>query len=301
MLHYHGVMSELLAHSGLSLERLRAFLAIADAGGISRASRGSATRQSQLSRQLGELEAFFGRPLMERRGGRRVLNEHGRRLAEHIRWTFAGLVDLQAGQAAESTPTFVLAAGDAVLHWLVLPRIAEVGAAFEIVALPAEDVVARLLDGSADFGIVRADDVRKELSRHLIGSVEHALFVPRALGRGVADDELLFKVPVALQIADTDFLARLNEHAGKRGKTLKIALRCESFPQVLRAVQSGAFAGLLPTWAAGELPVSRFRSVTVAGRHASRLHLAWSPRLLQVRAGAERVLERLSAALKRAE
>lgn len=286
-----------MSTQGLSLERLVSFLAIADQGGISKAARFDPTRQSQLSRQLSELEAYFGQPLMERQGGRRVLNERGRRLAEHVRWMLRGLDDLKEGRA-EAPPTFVLAAGDSALHWLVLPRIASVGATFEIVALPTEEVIGRLLDGSADLGIVRADEVRPDFHSRPLGSVEHALFFPKALARGVAPEELVFELPLALQVADTDFRARLQEHAAKHRRVLNVALRCESFPQVLRAVQSGRYAGLLPVWAGDDLKASQFGSVQVAGRHASKLHLAWAKRLTDVRPRAKEIIDRLAQALR---
>lgn len=40
---------------GMSLERLDAFLAVLEAGGIARAAPGQPVRQSQLSRQISEL------------------------------------------------------------------------------------------------------------------------------------------------------------------------------------------------------------------------------------------------------
>ncbi|MBI2395383.1 MAG: hypothetical protein HYV09_37785 [Deltaproteobacteria bacterium] len=62
-------------------------------------------------------------------------------------------------------------------------------------------------------------------------------------------------------------------------------------------VQSGHFAGLLPTLVRSELPAPKFRELRVGGRHASRLHLAWASSLTRIRPGAERVLERLHEAL----
>ena len=41
----------LFAAGGLSLERLRSFLAVAEAGSIAKAAKGDPTRQSQFSRQ----------------------------------------------------------------------------------------------------------------------------------------------------------------------------------------------------------------------------------------------------------
>jgi len=122
------MFNQLFGNHGLSLERLRSVVEVETAGSIADAARFNPTKQSQLSRQLTELEAFFGRALTTRVGGKRVLNDDGLRLAEHVRWMFAGLEDLKKGRAEVPRPPFTLAAGDSVLHWLVLPRIADVPA-----------------------------------------------------------------------------------------------------------------------------------------------------------------------------
>lgn len=280
------MFKELFGAQGLSFDRLRSLLEVADAGSIARAAGTSATKQSQLSRQLSELESFFGRALTKREGGKRVLNDDGQLLADHVRWMFTGLADLKRGRAEATPPWFTLAAGDSVLHWLVLPRIAKVPARFSVVALPVDDVIARLRDGRADLGIVRRDELVPDLKSRAIGEIEHALFVPRAL----ASRELA-KVPVAMQVSDRDFLRA----AEKEG--LSIELKCETFPQVFRAVQSGSFAGLLPTLARAELPASKFKELSVGGRHASKLHLAWTRNLLRVRPRAEQVIDRLAREL----
>ncbi|NUP09272.1 MAG: LysR family transcriptional regulator [Polyangiaceae bacterium] len=292
-------LAPLFAERGLSLDRLRSFLEVAEAGSIARASQGDPVRQSQLSRQLSELEGFFGCALTERRKGRRVLTDAGERLAEHVRWTFSGLLEIKRGVGEVSAPPLVLAAGDSVLHWLVLPRIASVEARFSVSALPVHDVVSGLGDGSVDIGIVRRDEVPQTLESTPLGEVEHALFVPRAIApRGVPDDELPFVVPIAAQVSDRDFVAKMIDTAARSNKTLTITLRCETFPQVFRAVQSGRYAGLLPTLARAELGASRYREVAFGGRHRSSLRLAWSPTLVRVRPSAARTIERLKEVLR---
>ena len=63
--------ARLFTVSGLSLDRLRTFLRVAEAGNLAKAAKGDTTRQSQFSRQIKELEAFFGVALT-RRVGRRI-------------------------------------------------------------------------------------------------------------------------------------------------------------------------------------------------------------------------------------
>ena len=69
--HDYTVMMDasLFSRSGMSLDRLRSFLALADAGGIAKAAPRAPVRQSQLSRQLRGLGDFFGSPLGVGHGG----------------------------------------------------------------------------------------------------------------------------------------------------------------------------------------------------------------------------------------
>ncbi len=67
----------MMGKGGLSIDRLRSFLEIAAAGGIAVAARGNPNRQSQLSRQLKELEEFFDVELVLRGRGRFALTAAG--------------------------------------------------------------------------------------------------------------------------------------------------------------------------------------------------------------------------------
>jgi DNA-binding transcriptional LysR family regulator len=292
------MFQELFRERGLSLERLQAFVAVADAGSIAKASRGDPVRQSQLSRQLSELESFFGRALTEKKHGRRVLSADGVRLAEHVRFSLSGLLDFKRGRREDGGAPLTLAAGDSILSWLVIPRVARVPARFAVVALPAHDVVSALLEGSVDVGIVRRDAKVKALRSRPVGKVEHALFVPRALApRGVAEADLPFRVPLAVQTADRDFMTAASVAAARRGEPLDVRLGCETFNHVLSAVKSGKFAGLLPTFARADLPSSRFRELVFPSRHASAISLAWSPALLRARPAVEGVIDELAGVL----
>ncbi|MGZ3451066.1 MAG: LysR family transcriptional regulator [Polyangiales bacterium] len=280
---------------GLSLERLRSLLDVADAGGITRAAKGEPTRQSQLSRQLGELEQYFGRPLTERRGGRVALTSFGRQVVEHARFTLAGLASLRE-HANAAPPLFTLGAGDALLHWLVIPRLpriakAEPHARFRVIALPAEPLGRALEDGEVDLALLRGDATPPGMHARRLGSVDHALFVPKAIApRGVKADELIHHVPLALQTSDVDFRTRFREQ-------IDVRLSCETFPQCLRAVTTGAFAAILPTLARTELPAARYLEVPLA-RLASNVSLAYAPRLISARAHAERIVATVSEQLK---
>jgi DNA-binding transcriptional LysR family regulator len=66
---------------GLSLGRLKVLLEVDEAGSISGAAEGNPVRQSQYSRQLKELESFFGCELTMKDGRYLRLTERGKKLA----------------------------------------------------------------------------------------------------------------------------------------------------------------------------------------------------------------------------
>jgi DNA-binding transcriptional LysR family regulator len=62
------MFESLFAKDRLSLERIRTLVEVSRAGSISQAAPGDVTHQSQYSRQLKELEQFFGTELATRYG-----------------------------------------------------------------------------------------------------------------------------------------------------------------------------------------------------------------------------------------
>src|SRR5947209_7859468 len=112
----------LFAQSGLSLERLKTFREIVAAGGITAAAGDDPNRQSQYSRQLKELEKYFGAELLKRGRGPAELTEAGQRLYEIIGHTLSALEEFRltcAGQPVELR----IGAGESVIQWLLLPRL----------------------------------------------------------------------------------------------------------------------------------------------------------------------------------
>src|SRR3954447_18265394 len=89
----------LFAKGGLSLDRLRTLCLVAEAGSLTAAAEGDTTRVSLFSRQLRELESYFGTRLAGRRGKRIALTEDGRALATLAWRAFIELADF-AGHCA---------------------------------------------------------------------------------------------------------------------------------------------------------------------------------------------------------
>src|SRR3954447_19204692 len=93
----------------LGLRQLRYFIAIADAGVLSRAAETLNIAQSALSHHVAALEADLGVKLLERRPRGVALTAAGQRLYEHARAVLASL-----GKAEEDIRTFNEAAAGPV-------------------------------------------------------------------------------------------------------------------------------------------------------------------------------------------
>lgn len=270
---------------GLSINRLYSFLEVVDATGFTLAAPRDPVRQSQLSRQVGELERYFGKELFQRRGRGVVVTPAGERLATLVRELRKGFAEVKAEPADAPLP-YSFGAGDSLLQWWVVPRIGDVTrqvpqAVASLVSLSSSDVVTQLLDARLEFGLVRANEVPKGLESRPIGRLEYALYVPRKLrGRAREVDELLARVPLALQQSEPELNERLLALAGKHGKPT-VALACETFPQACSAVRSEKYAALLPTIVDDALADSKAivkMPLVGLGRLAAKLHLAWHPR-----------------------
>src|SRR5437667_44868 len=128
MIYDYAVMNtHPLSVKGISIDRLRGFCAVVEAGSIVAASDQDPSRQSQLSRQIGELESALQVKLFERVNRRLVLTQAGRSLAVMTRSYFEGLAELSATKFNEVIIT--IGAAESVLHGFVYPRLSGMRAA----------------------------------------------------------------------------------------------------------------------------------------------------------------------------
>jgi DNA-binding transcriptional LysR family regulator len=287
----------LFSKSGLSLDRLRSFLEMAEAGGIAKAAPGDVVRQSQISRQIRELEEFFGTELTLRRGKSLVLTPAGSRLADLIRGQLQGLDDFCREQ--EGRPkVFVLGAGASLLEWLVTPKLAALAASLGDARIRTESHRSRTLveavrEGRVDFAVVRRDAIAdaSRKNSHPLLEINFHLCVPRRLlprGSAVAD------------LADSAIWGMLPFATGREGGKLDEAIRgamekagidfrprfeCGSMLQVRQLLVQESCVAVMPNLALEGLDerkilVAPFAPLAAYGR---TLVLHWNPRQMEMR------------------
>ena len=241
----------LLSETGLSLERLAGFLEVVEAGSQAAAANGDLSRQALLSRQISDLEEFFGTKLFRRAGRRNELTEAGRDLATRIRESFRSLEDFQRIQKGRNVRISV-GAGGSVLEWLLVPSLQSLkqeGSEWRMISSRTIDLSEQIRDGLLDFAILREDAIAKGLTKEPVGTVGYGLWVPSALfdGRTIKDDTLS-SLPLAVP-ASGNFRKRLDAQFRKKGRQPHFAVETSSFAQCAELVRSGSFATFLPDYA----------------------------------------------------
>ena len=278
------MVSHLLSQSGFSFDRLANFCAFADAGSIAVVAKGDASRQSLMSRQIRELESFFGVELVRRKGRGLEITEAGRELAAIGRQNFNGLADY-AARCRGREWTVRIVASNSIAQWLLLPRLKAVAEAnldvkFEIFHEQTREMVAGTREGTYDAAFVRKDSLVPGLKHAVLGEIGHSLFIPVSIAKKAPKSagDALATVPMALPIGGW-MREKIEKMAGAR--PLRVTLACTSYLQAAEAVRSGMCAAVLPDTALSSLQGQRLHRLPLADRFT--LCLAWTPRNVDTR------------------
>jgi DNA-binding transcriptional LysR family regulator len=250
-----SVMFEnLFAQSGLSLERLKTFREIVAAGGITAAAGDDSNRQSQFSRQLKELERYFGVELLKRGRGLAELTDAGQRLYEIIGHTLRALEEFRttcAGQPVELT----IGAGESLIQWLLLPRLSGLAEAHPRIAVTFQNIktdaiIRDILDGEIDFGVVTRFDPHRAIGSAPLGRLDFCLFAPASLipanPKLKLKSDILRDLPLAMLDGSAGIREAIEKEARREDIKLNVRLRFSSYPQLAQAVQNLGVAAVMP-------------------------------------------------------
>ncbi len=303
------MFEDLFSRGGLSLDRLKGFLKMAEAGSIAKAAPGDINRQSLISRQLRELEEFFGAELTLRRGKTLTLSPAGKRLAILIREQFRDLSDFQKEQRTEAK-SFRIGAGASLLEWLVVPAVDKIrdalsGASVSMGSSRSLEVVEGVRDGRIDFGIVREDAVPANQPFARLVKVGFFICASRRLLGGKTSrtlDQPTFwqQVPFVAGDGRGQFDQRLRAVLTEACGTFRPAYECDSLLQVRELIERGLCVGVLPSIGTKGLQecgvvVREFAPFKDYGRHQV---LHWNARQMKRRGIDEVAIREITTALK---
>ena len=303
--------TELLSKRGLSLDRLATFGAVAEAGSIVKASGGDPVRQSLMSRQIRELEEFFGVELTRRLGKGLVITPAGQRLAALVRAQIQDLQDFcrEAGGAARE---FSIGAGASTLEWLVIPVARPIatalgGGALRFAGGRSRELVEAVREGRLDFAVVREDALPASAPRRRLVKLGFLLCVPPGLlpkgkeARDLSDPALWRTLPFAAASGGGQLDSAIRRAMIDAGVEFRPAFECFSLLQMRQLVEDGVCAAVLPTIGTRDLPGVRMVPFAPLKDYGRSLVLHWNDRHRERRGVETSVIRAMVAAIKAGE
>ena len=235
---------------GLSLDRLETLSAIVAQGGIMRAAGGDANRQSQFSRQVAELEAWFGVDLLDRSSTPSKPTEAALRIVRQVD-EFRREMDVIREEAGSGRRTVVFGAGERMIRSYLIPwasKVRKENLKLVFRNLTSSAIRTELLAKRLDFGILRSDRCPEGLERVPLKPISMGLFLPSTLAKGRRKWSWkdLEQIPLILLEGDGHFNRFLREKALAAGIGLDVAMECSTWTQLIDAMRECGFGGFLP-------------------------------------------------------
>lgn len=278
--------------SGMTLEQLRIFVAVADRLHMTRAADALHITQSAASAAIASLEARHATRLFDRVGRGLALSGAGRAFLPEARAVLARAeaaeraLDELAGLARG---TLVVAASQTVASYWLPPRLARFALAHPGLTLRlevgnSETVADAVQEGAADLGLVEGDVDRPKLRRRVVGCDRLVLVAAPAhpLAGGVVTPGVLGGAAWAMREPGSGTRSAFERTMAARGLDpdgFRIVLTLPSNEAVLAAVEDGSLLAAVSALAARpglesgrlrELPYPLDRRAFLLLTHAER-------------------------------
>jgi DNA-binding transcriptional LysR family regulator len=252
------MFSDLTKRTGFSLERVISFCEVAKAGSIAKAAAkaaGKESKQSQYSKQIKELESFFGVELTHKNRRSKnsgLLTPHGEQLRQVAQKSLGALEDFVL-QVTSGRTSCRLAAGNSLLTWLIIPLLAKKqeefsDIEFHLTDMDTTDTLNALCARELDIGLVRTSAIDSPLlESSTVRSVSYVIATPK--GWGTKLEKNFSALPFAVieaseQLEDLRRAIQKSITTGKMPSPEKYV--CRDACQCLEFVRSGKAAAIVP-------------------------------------------------------
>lgn len=278
--------------SGFSLDRLRSLLKVHEAGYIAKAAGGDTTRANQISRQISELEEFFGAKLRHKEGRQAVLTKEGDELALLAKSFLRGLERFQ--DRVDGRPeTINLGTGNTIIDTVLIPSLEEIreeagGAMIMLRNRRSGEVIDQLLSDELDLGIVSETRIPSGMETAKLAQVSFDLYVPHELkhmAEGRKPLQVMNELPYASLDGSGETKTAISEAAAKQDIHLRPELECSGSGQVASAIESGNYCGVLPSLFSRYFDKEQVIRMAIPGlaRLKRKYVVAWQPSTMKVR------------------
>lgn len=266
---------------GLSLDRLETLSGIVAQGGIMRAAGGDANRQSQFSRQVAELEAWFGVELLDRSSTPSKPTEAALRIVRQVD-EFRREMDAIRESAGGGRRTVVFGAGERMIRSYLIPwasKVRQENLKLVFRNLTSSAIRTELLARRLDFGILRSERCPEGLERVALKPIPLRLLLPSALAkvRRKWSWKDLEAIPLVLPEGDGRCARFLRGKALEAGIMLDVAMECSTWTQMIDAMRECGVGGFLPKDLEKQFPAD-FAGAALPGldEFSDEYVIAWS-------------------------
>lgn len=267
------------------LTDLRVFLAVVDEGNLSRGATRCNLAPSSVSLRIKNLEEVFGAPLLHRQSRGVGPTAAGRVLAEHARRCLAQLEQMHADllpYAQGITGHVTLFANNNAISSFLPEDLTGFFKAYPSVRISLEermshDIVAAVVEGRADVGVVAFDADHPELEFFPYRDDELVLLAPLDCNLGnrrtIAFADCLRQPFICLQQGAAMHTFLVN-HAAALGAKLDVRVQVSGYRAIAKLVASGAGLGIIPRSAVEEDDARTMQVLTLSD--------TWSLRNLRI-------------------
>lgn len=266
---------------GLSLDRLETLSQIVSQGSIAQAAGGNPNRQSQFSRQVTELEEWFGISLLDRTSVPNKPTSAAFRISREVE-AFMSNLDSVRENASGGRRVVVFGAGERMIRSYLVPwaaKIREPNMRWVFRNLTSVGVRGELLAKRIDFGILRKDHCPAGLTSVGMKPIPICLLLPADGKKTMRKLQWkdLSDLPLVMLEGDGTFNRFLMEKASGFSVEIDVMTECSSWTQVIDAMNGFNVGGFLPKDMEKQFPTG-FSAVQLAGleEYADEYVIAWS-------------------------
>lgn len=269
----------------LRSDRLAVLVAVADAGGFSRAARRLGVGQSTVSQVIAALEADVGGPLFARAGRQALLTDEGQVLVARARQVLdavAGAREALQARRDVTAGTLRLGSTDTLATYLLPPVLAALRARHPAVELhldnrPSPAIAAAVARRELDVGLVSLplpgslEPAAQALKQVPLRRQPDVAIVPRGhplARRARVRPQELAAFPLVLLDRSTSLRAWLDRHFAAAGVVPRVALEMSSLEVLKRLVERGFGVSVVPALAVDRR--DKLQAVPLAGLLAQR-------------------------------
>ncbi len=271
------MFDSVFTRKGLSLERLRSFCEVAQAGSIAQAVEDTHRKQPSYSRDIAELERYFESPLFARTLGRTRSGKRMAGLTAQGRALFAATNDifrrLDECREFNEIPSHIdIGGGETVMQWIVGAHLPALTAALKTTLdltnyANQHDALLALQDGRLDYAIVEESAVAAAsfpAQARTLATLTFTLYIHSDWLRSTSPQaraRLLSRVPwIALRDMRQPAAAAVADMKNA-GIAVHLAATLSTFRQTETALRGRKLAAFLPTIADRDMRAMGFQKI----------------------------------------